>query len=40
MKEFVVNENCLKKLGVSDPQRAIGKKIDFFDGKTCTTPLI
>ena len=33
MKEFIVNETCLKKLGVSDPQRAIGKKIDFFDGK-------
>lgn len=30
--EFVVNETLLKKLGVSDPKQAIGKKINLWDG--------
>lgn len=29
---FVVNETLLKKLGVRNPQDAIGKQIDFWDG--------
>jgi putative ABC transport system permease protein len=33
VKEFVVNETLLKKLGITDPKTAIGKQIDFWDGK-------
>ena len=33
VKEFVVNETLLKKLGITDPKQAIGKQIDFWDGK-------
>ncbi|HUS03265.1 MAG TPA: ABC transporter permease [Chitinophagaceae bacterium] len=33
VKEFVVNETLLKKLGINDPKKAIGKQIDFWDGK-------
>ncbi|MDP9230131.1 MAG: FtsX-like permease family protein, partial [Bacteroidota bacterium] len=33
VKEFVVNETLLKKLGVTDPKKAIGKQIDFWEGK-------
>jgi len=33
VNEFVVNETLLKKLGVKNPQDAIGKKIDFWDGE-------
>jgi len=32
VKEFVVNETLLRKLGVRDPQDAIGKEINFWDG--------
>ncbi|MFL5810773.1 MAG: ABC transporter permease [Flavisolibacter sp.] len=32
VREFVVNETLLKKLGISDPKEAIGKQIDFWDG--------
>jgi putative ABC transport system permease protein len=32
VKEFVVNETLLHKLGVRDPQDAIGKEINFWDG--------
>jgi len=30
--EFVVNETLLKKLGILDPQDALGKEVNFFDG--------
>ncbi|MGH2566008.1 MAG: ABC transporter permease, partial [Ginsengibacter sp.] len=30
--DFVVNEALLRKLGITDPQKAIGKQIDFWDG--------
>ncbi|MEO5564316.1 MAG: ABC transporter permease, partial [Chitinophagaceae bacterium] len=32
VREFVVNETLLKKLGITDPKHAIGKQIDFWDG--------
>jgi putative ABC transport system permease protein len=32
VREFVVNETLLKKLGVSKPEEAIGKEINFWDG--------
>jgi len=32
VREFVVNETLLRKLGISDPKDAIGKQIDFWDG--------
>ncbi|HEV8505558.1 MAG TPA: ABC transporter permease [Chitinophagaceae bacterium] len=32
VKEFVVNETLLRKLGIRDPQEAIGKEINFWDG--------
>ncbi|MEO8116816.1 MAG: FtsX-like permease family protein, partial [Bacteroidota bacterium] len=32
VREFVVNETLLKKLGITDPQKAIGKQINFWDG--------
>ena len=32
VREFVVNETLLKKLGVTDPKDALGKQIDFWDG--------
>jgi putative ABC transport system permease protein len=32
VKEFVVNETLLRKLGVRDPQEAIGKEINFWGG--------
>ncbi|MBV9963484.1 MAG: ABC transporter permease [Parafilimonas sp.] len=32
VKEFVVNETLLRKLGVTNPQQAIGKEINFWDG--------
>jgi ABC-type antimicrobial peptide transport system permease subunit len=32
VKEFVVNENLLSKLGIRDPKDAIGKEINFWDG--------
>lgn len=31
VREFVVNETLLKKLGITDPQKAIGKQINFWD---------
>ncbi len=34
VREFVVNETLLKKLGVSNPQDAIGKEISFWNGST------
>ncbi len=30
--EFVVNQTLLKKLGITDPNQAIGKEINFWDG--------
>ena len=30
--EFVVNETLLHKVGITDPNQAIGKQIDFWDG--------
>lgn len=33
VREFVVNETLLKKLGVTNPKDAIGKQIDFWDGE-------
>lgn len=32
VREFVVNETLIKKLGITDPQKAIGKQINFWDG--------
>jgi len=32
VREFVVNETLLKKLGITDPKQALGKQIDFWDG--------
>ncbi|HEV3221393.1 MAG TPA: ABC transporter permease [Puia sp.] len=32
VKEFVVNETLLKKLGIRNPQEAIGKEINFWNG--------
>lgn len=31
VREFVVNETLLKKLGITDPQKAIGKQINLWD---------
>ncbi|MEP7231222.1 MAG: ABC transporter permease [Ginsengibacter sp.] len=33
IRDFVVNETLLKKLGITDPQKAIGKQINFWDGE-------
>ena len=33
VRDFVVNETLLKKLGVRNPQDAIGKQISFWDGR-------
>lgn len=32
IREFVVNETLLHKLGITDPNKAIGKEINFWDG--------
>jgi predicted permease len=32
-RELVVNETLLKKLGITDPQAALGKRLNFWDGK-------
>jgi len=32
VREFVVNETLLKKIGITDPKLAIGRQIDFWDG--------
>jgi len=32
VREFVVNETLLRKLGISSPEAAIGKEINFWDG--------
>ena len=32
VKEFVVNETLLRKLGIANPKEAIGKQINFWDG--------
>jgi ABC-type antimicrobial peptide transport system permease subunit len=32
VREFVVNETLLRKLGIRDPKEAIGKKLDFWNG--------
>ena len=32
VREFVVNETLLRKLGIRDPKDAIGKEINFWDG--------
>jgi ABC-type antimicrobial peptide transport system permease subunit len=34
VREFVVNETLLRKLGVTDPNQAIGKQIGLWDGQT------
>jgi ABC-type antimicrobial peptide transport system permease subunit len=34
VREFVVNETLLKKLGVRQPSEAIGKQINFWNGRT------
>jgi putative ABC transport system permease protein len=39
VNEFVVNETLIRKLGITDPQKAIGKKIDFWDG-TKVAPIV
>lgn len=33
VREFVVNETLLRKLGITDPKLALGKEIDFWDGR-------
>jgi putative ABC transport system permease protein len=33
VSEFVVNETLLRKLGITNPQDAIGKEISFWDGR-------
>jgi ABC-type antimicrobial peptide transport system permease subunit len=37
IREVVVNEMLLRKLGITDPKQAIGKQIDFWDGQILTT---
>jgi ABC-type antimicrobial peptide transport system permease subunit len=37
VREFVVNETLLKKLGIRDPNDAIGKEINFWDGNKVAT---
>ncbi len=32
VREFVVNETLLRKLGISNPKEAIGKQLNFWDG--------
>ncbi|MEO8112625.1 MAG: FtsX-like permease family protein, partial [Ginsengibacter sp.] len=32
VRDFVVNEALLRKLGITDPQKAIGRRIDLWDG--------
>ncbi len=32
VREFIVNETLLKKIGITEPGQAIGKHIDFWDG--------
>ena len=32
VREFVVNETLLRKLGITDPKDALGKEINFWDG--------
>lgn len=32
VREFVINETLMRKLGVRDPQQAIGKELNFWDG--------
>jgi putative ABC transport system permease protein len=34
VREFVVNETLLRKLGIADPNQAIGKQIGLWDGQT------
>jgi putative ABC transport system permease protein len=34
VKEVVVNETLLRKLGINDPKDAIGKELNFWDGRT------
>ncbi len=34
VREFVVNETLLRKLGITNPAAAIGKQLDFWDGRT------
>jgi ABC-type antimicrobial peptide transport system permease subunit len=33
VREVVVNETLLRKLGITDPKQAIGKQLDFWDGQ-------
>jgi putative ABC transport system permease protein len=34
VRDFVVNEALIRKLGITDPQKALGKQINFWDGNT------
>ena len=33
IREFVVNETMVKKLGIRNPEQIIGKKLSFWDGQ-------
>ena len=33
VRDFVVNETLIRKLGIANPQKAIGKQINFWDGE-------
>jgi predicted permease len=37
VREIVVNETLLRKLGVADPKQALGKEINFWDGQMIAT---
>lgn len=39
VREFVVNETLIKKLGIRNPQDAIGKQMNFWDGQV-TGPIV
>ena len=39
VREFVVNESLVRKLGIRNPQDAIGKQMDFWDGEV-TAPIV
>ena len=39
VREFVVNETLIRKLGILNPQDAIGKQMDFWDGEI-TAPIV
>ena len=39
VREFVVNETLVRKLGIRNPQDALGKQMDFWDG-SITAPIV